>query len=183
MNKRAIRAKYLSKRKTLDKNFVDLSSNVIVDKIIENLASPDNILFYLPYNNEVDLSLLPRKIKARKFFVPAYLNESWLISEYKSGDELTEGFKEILQPKKIIPVDIKDVDVALVPGIAFSKNGQRLGYGYGVFDRILKNSNAFKIGVCFEFQIVEDFTFEAHDINMDMVVTESNIYKASEYSI
>jgi 5-formyltetrahydrofolate cyclo-ligase len=65
------------------------------------------------------------------------------------------------------------VDLVLVPGIAFSKERHRLGRGGGFFDRLLvgRAANAFKLGVCFSFQMLDNIPMEEHDMVMDAVVT------------
>jgi 5-formyltetrahydrofolate cyclo-ligase len=68
------------------------------------------------------------------------------------------------------------VDLVLVPGIAFSKDRHRLGRGGGFFDRFLagRAANAFKLGICFSFQILDNIPMEEHDIVMDAVVTNED---------
>ena len=68
-------------------------------------------------------------------------------------------------------------NVILVPGLAFTKDGLRLGRGKGFFDRYLASFNGVKIGVGFECQVFEDLTQEKFDIKMDYLVTDKNIYK------
>ena len=67
-------------------------------------------------------------------------------------------------------------DLILVPGIAFSRAGHRLGRGNGFYDRLLAGpaSSAFKLGVCFSFQRLETIPIEPHDIVMDQVITDSD---------
>jgi 5-formyltetrahydrofolate cyclo-ligase len=69
----------------------------------------------------------------------------------------------------------ENIDLVLVPGLAFSKDRHRLGRGGGFFDRLLggRGVNAFKLGVCFSFQIVDSVPPGEHDVIMDAVVTES----------
>lgn len=62
------------------------------------------------------------------------------------------------------------IDVILVPGVAFDAYGNRLGRGKGYYDKILKQTNAYKIGVCFDFQFIENVPTEVHDVKMDKVV-------------
>lgn len=74
----------------------------------------------------------------------------------------------------------ENIDLVLVPGLAFSQDRHRLGRGGGFFDRLLggRAAQAFKLGVCFSFQIVESVPTEAHDIIMDAIVTESATLRA-----
>ncbi len=66
------------------------------------------------------------------------------------------------------------IDLVLVPGIAFTRNGARMGRGFGFFDRFLAHraASAIKIGIAFRFQIVESLPLEPHDVKLDLVVTD-----------
>ena len=81
------------------------------------------------------------------------------------------GILEIPFEKRI---DVKpgSLDLALIPGVAFDLCGGRLGYGKGYYDRFLKRTRAFRIGVCFSSQIVESVPMEDHDIPMQGLVSE-----------
>jgi 5-formyltetrahydrofolate cyclo-ligase len=72
------------------------------------------------------------------------------------------------------------IDLILVPGLAFSRDRHRLGRGGGFFDKLLggRAAQAFKLGICFSFQIVDTIPTESHDIIMDAVVTESETLRA-----
>ena len=74
----------------------------------------------------------------------------------------------------------ENIDLILVPGLAFSKDRHRLGRGGGFFDRLLggRAAQAFKLGICFSFQIVDSVPAEPHDAVMDAVVTESATLRA-----
>ena len=69
-----------------------------------------------------------------------------------------------------------DIDIVIVPGVAFDKKYNRMGYGKGYYDRFLKDMTALKIGVCHSFQLVDEIPSEPHDIKMDMIVTEREIW-------
>ena len=88
-------------------------------------------------------------------------------------------------PEVIIPQSPKDgiklpdqIDLVLVPGLAFSKNRHRLGRGGGYFDRLLSDraKNAFKLGICFGFQVLDTIPTEAHDVIVDAVATEDRVW-------
>jgi 5-formyltetrahydrofolate cyclo-ligase len=84
-------------------------------------------------------------------------------------------------PKAEADLHLPDsIDLILVPGVAFSNDRQRLGRGGGFFDRLLagRAAKAFKLGICFSFQIVDTMPVEGHDVLMDAVVTESTELKA-----
>ena len=73
--------------------------------------------------------------------------------------------------EKVVP------DLLLIPALAFSKKGERLGRGKGYFDRYLENFSGLKIGIGFELQLFDRIPVEEHDILCDMLITEKNIYK------
>ena len=87
---------------------------------------------------------------------------------------------ELLKPKKILHSKNKQteqLDLIIVPGIAFDKTKGRLGRGGGYYDQFLSTTKAKKIALAFEKQIVNLVPKEAHDINMDIIITESRIIK------
>ena len=65
----------------------------------------------------------------------------------------------------------------MIPGLAFSQDGLRLGYGKGVYDKLTANTNALKIGVAYDFQMIDHFENETHDIKVDLIATENRIIK------
>jgi 5-formyltetrahydrofolate cyclo-ligase len=88
-------------------------------------------------------------------------------------------------PEILIPQSPKDglqlpeqIDLVLVPGLAFSKDRHRLGRGGGFFDRLLagRAKNAFKLAICFSFQLVDAIPTEEHDVKVDAVVTEKRVW-------
>lgn len=70
--------------------------------------------------------------------------------------------------------------VVLVPGLAFTRNGDRVGYGVGYFDRFLAENQGISIGLGYDFQIIERMPTEAHDVPVHIVVTESTIHRAKK---
>lgn len=79
-------------------------------------------------------------------------------------------------PKQDLELHLPEtIDLVLVPGLAFSRDRHRLGRGGGFFDRLLggRGANAFKLGICFSFQTVDQLPSEPHDMIMNAVVTES----------
>jgi 5-formyltetrahydrofolate cyclo-ligase len=67
--------------------------------------------------------------------------------------------------------NIKSIDLILVPGVAFDQQNNRLGRGKAYYDKLLKSASATKIGICFDFQIVDSVPIDEHDIKMDRVIS------------
>ena len=99
-------------------------------------------------------------------------------------DELTPGTWQILEPKPEWRarldrhVEAVELDLIIVPGLAFDRHGDRLGLGKGYYDRLLQHirPDAVKIAVAFECQIVDKIPVLPHDVRMDMVITENAVY-------
>lgn len=89
--------------------------------------------------------------------------------------DVVAGASLIREPRKVLPeADPTELDVVIVPGLAFDLHGRRLGRGGGYYDRLLPRlrPQAVKIGVAWEVQIVDEVPTDAHDQRMDVVVTE-----------
>ncbi len=79
-------------------------------------------------------------------------------------------------------LDVATLDFVLVPGVAFTRNGQRLGRGKGYYDRFLATlaPTCFTCGVCFDCQLLDDLPTEPHDVPLDAVVTASGVYRRTD---
>ena len=86
--------------------------------------------------------------------------------------DLQAGAFGILEPTGKLFTDYEKIDVVVVPGMAFDKEGHRLGRGKGYYDRFLaKIRNTYKIGLCFPWQLVDNVPTDEHDILMDEIMT------------
>ena len=97
------------------------------------------------------------------------------ITDIESGTLSLSYINGILEPKTVRKADENNIDVILVPGLAFDRNGGRMGFGKGYYDRLLESSKAVKIGLCYDFQILEKIPTESHDVPMNFVITEKEI--------
>jgi 5-formyltetrahydrofolate cyclo-ligase len=86
------------------------------------------------------------------------------------------GFKILGPTSKLSEVNPEVVPgVILIPGLAFTEKGERLGRGKGFYDKYLNNYQGIKIGICFSMQLVETLPVEKHDVNLDYIVTEKKV--------
>ena len=93
---------------------------------------------------------------------------------------LAPGHFGVLEPvdaPRFAP-DVPDWDLALVPGLAFGRDGSRLGFGRGYYDRLLPARNTFRIALAFSFQILDSAPVLPHDVPVDLIVTENEIIPA-----
>jgi 5-formyltetrahydrofolate cyclo-ligase len=78
--------------------------------------------------------------------------------------------------------ELEGIEIVLVPTVGITKNGVRLGYGYGYYDRFLASSNAKTISLVYSKQLVKSIPFSEKDVKIDWIVTEENIIETSKFS-
>ena len=180
LQKKTLRQEILTKRKKLLAQGVTVKSKIIENNLIKFLEEKDfkYFLIYLPVNNEVlTTDIIDYLVKSKKkVYLPAFLKQDvWIISEFKNFNDLEPGPFNIYQPKNPRLVDLELIQAAILPGVAFDKKGVRLGYGKGVYDKLLAGFGGLKIGLAYDFQIVDAISAESHDLIVDMVVGENSI--------
>ena len=182
------------KQKTFEMSDIEKSA---ADDAICNFLSrlPDiedakTIAVYAAIDHEVDLSRIAvQMLKHKKCLcLPRSKKNKTGIIEYEMAmianlGDLQEGRFGILEPSSTCPsCDKNKIDIWLVPGLAFAVDGTRLGRGGGVYDRLLQNATGKKIGVLYQNQLLELLPCEAHDIKMDMLITEQQIINFSNHN-
>lgn len=173
--KRALRKKFLEIRENLTDEEVKQKSKIIVEKIslMEDFKLAKSVLLYYPFRKEVDiLELLNWKEKNFYFPVVDFVNKNILIGKY-NGKFIKNKFG-IYEPEERLCVDfLKTIDFVIVPGVIFDKNGYRIGYGGGYYDKLLKKIANLKCGVCYDFQIVDSLPIQETDVKVDYIISES----------
>lgn len=137
------------------------------------------IMLYMPLGNETDTSaIITAAFNDKKAVVlPVTDKASGEITAYEVWKDTAfeKGAFSILEPQNAKKADISKTDVILVPGIAFAKNGTRVGFGKGCYDRFLAKVDAVKAGFCYDFQLCDFVETERHDVKMDYIVTENEL--------
>ncbi|HOB19839.1 MAG TPA: 5-formyltetrahydrofolate cyclo-ligase [Candidatus Atribacteria bacterium] len=98
-------------------------------------------------------------------------------------DDLAAGTFGIPEPvMSCEEVDVNELDIVIVPGVAFDTRLNRLGHGAGYYDRFLArlSINTLKIGLAYDFQVVDSLPVESHDISLDMLITDKRIITGDE---
>lgn len=180
--KEIIRAETLKKRLAYLKSHLDAKSKKIAKKLSElkEFKKAKNILFYMPIKNEVDIfPFLKKELKKKHIFLPRTKGKFLEPRLVRSVHDLQIAGKfKILEPKATCKkIEKKDLDIVIVPGIAYCHTCYRIGFGKGYYDRFLKDIKALKIGLAYEFQMHENIPAESHDQKMDLIITELKIYK------
>jgi len=114
-------------------------------------SSPADKVYYLPRVNGLDLEILPY-----------------------DRSRMHLGAFRIEEPDGDDTVDISDIDLVIVPAVAFDRRGNRIGRGKGYYDRLLSRSRATTIGICYDFQLFDEFDTDEFDIPVDYVVADGH---------
>ena len=180
--KRALRRKFAAERQAIPEKERLEKSRAICNNFLSSMAydHSDTVLLYYSINSEVDTQELIDSVLAsgKRLALPVCRENSEMIFRYiESREDLTKGFFSALEPKAGLE-EFKEARhaICVIPAIAFDKEGYRIGYGKGYYDMFLKDMTALKIGVCHSFQLVDEIPSEPHDIKMDMIVTEREIW-------
>jgi 5-formyltetrahydrofolate cyclo-ligase len=134
-------------------------------------------LFFAPLPAEVDLwPLLEEGFAAGKIVaLPRFdsASQSYIACRVQNlRDEIISGQFSIREAhKNCVEIPSREIDLVLVPGIAFDLHGHRLGRGKGFYDRLLAEIRGVKCGAAFDEQIAEKIPVEPHDILMDFILT------------
>lgn len=132
----------------------------------------ERILMYHSLPDELETHRFLDKWKSRKkFFLPRVNGVNLELLPYDRS-RLEFGSFHIEEPQGDDTYPIDDIEVVIVPGVAFDRKGRRLGRGKGFYDRLLQSAKITKIGVGYDFQLLEELPMEDHDVAMDMVITE-----------
>ncbi len=188
-----LRVQYLLKRRNLESSTVFDNSALIVRRIRESglLTGIKNISSYKARDNEPDLSGLEGLMESVRFYFPAVTGKAKMdFYHCSSKTGFHAGYKGILEPEKendnlLKPGCGTQRTAFLVPGVLFSRDGQRIGSGGGFYDRyfsgIPERKHVVLIGIAHDIQI-SDETWEVDDtdVKMDFVITEKKIYNAEE---
>lgn len=190
MNKEEFRKKILNER---DQIFSDKTIKREYDqKIYDLFCSSDfykngNLfLVYVSFGSEAETGSIIDKIidSKKRIAVPKCTGKGIMtFIEIKSRDELKPGKYGILEPEYKEESVIKEFDgaVCITPGAAFDRNGKRLGYGGGYYDRFLSlRPEILRIGVCYSSFFYDTVPSEQHDISVSYIITEKGITKVNE---
>ncbi len=138
------------------------------------------LLAYASFRSEADtMGLIRTALEAgKRVAVPVCVpNEAQILPcEIKSPDELMPGHWGIPEPPRHLQRKIRvgEIDLAVIPGLAFDRHFNRLGYGAGYYDRFLPKMrrDAAKIGIGFSFQLVDQLPADPFDVPLDGIITD-----------
>ena len=145
------------------------------------------VMYYVDVRSEVRTRhYLPEALThGKKIIVPYCVDGELELFHLTSMDELAVGMYKILEPKaelrslpekRFLP---QQLDLVMVPGVAFDRTGARMGHGFGYYDKLLQHArpDAPLVALAFECQLFPEIPTQEHDIFMDQIITETNVYE------
>ena len=189
-DKKALRRKILDERKNINIVKKEDMDNKILDKLYESeyYRKSKKIFIYISYDSEINTKGIINKALEdnKKVYVPRteFKNRLMDAVEIMSLDNLVESDFGILEPSIKEPyIDPNELDLIVVPGVAFDKQGGRMGYGAGFYDRYFKKisedniKKVMKVALAYEFQTLEKVPMNDHDIPVDCIITENEFIR------
>lgn len=185
--KKAIREQaHVARNAQPDKD--DVSKN-ICERLVALPAyqSARTVMYYVDARSEVRTRhYLPDALKHEKKIVVPYCVDGELeLFHLQDMEELALGMYRILEPKpELRPLaakkpTVEELDLVIVPGVAFDRRGGRMGHGFGYYDKLLHRvrKDTPLVALAFECQLFDEIPTEDHDIFMDLIITEKQVYQ------
>jgi 5-formyltetrahydrofolate cyclo-ligase len=186
-DKREIRKKIMTLRNAMTPEEIEAKSGEIVRRLkgLREIRESSTLMVYLSFGSEVLTDDLIRWgwAEGKRIVVPFCHPESRVLTPCLLGGfvELETGHYGIREPKseRLRPVPLEEIDAVLIPAVAFDRQGRRVGYGGGYYDRFLPEiPRAARIGAAFACQIVAEILPDPHDVPADRIVTEDELIVA-----
>jgi len=175
MDKKTLRAVFLQARSKLKENEHRMLNHMLLASLRDVLKEYplEKIAIFHPIGKEVDVRALSDTYEV---FYPKI--EDGALVFYEDTGLFETGQLGIKEPKDSRPVTKETLDAVIVPGLVYDDGLYRLGYGKGYYDGFLKDFHGLKVGVCFERFRVEALPNEPHDIPVDILVTDNQVYES-----
>lgn len=174
MTKAEIRSFITSQKTGMGLPILEANGFVAVKRLRHQKAyiNAKKIGAYAPLPDDVDIARIMTDSE-RTFYIPAFDEERGVYRLAKMGENFKRNRFGGVEPVSPIFAEEDELDLILVPGIAFGHSGERIGREEEYYNELLPLYNAFRIGICFDFQCMEEIPFDEQDQQMDMIVTES----------
>lgn len=173
MDKKELRAHIKSLKKQHSKESLSEQSKLILDKLEKHrlFIEAETVMLYSSLPDEVQThDFLQKWRNEKKIILPTVVGDDIIPVELSKETDFAVGDFNILEPQNE-PYE-GSYDLIVVPGVAFDRNGNRIGRGKGYYDRFLcKHLDVKRIGICFDFQLVAEVPTEDNDIKMNEIIS------------
>src|SRR6056297_3441114 len=166
--------KQLKKEYTLEEK--KAKSKIIFEQVeqLTEFQKSDTLMAYWSMDDEVYThDFVLKWFQTKTIILPSVKGDELELRLFKGLDDMTEGTAfSIKEPKTLYKDALDKIDLIIVPGVAFDNQNNRLGRGKAYYDKLLQNTQALKVGVCFDFQWFDTVPADQHDIKMDLVISD-----------
>jgi 5-formyltetrahydrofolate cyclo-ligase len=178
--KNEIRKKVLADRDSMPPPQRSAKSREIEERLfsLPEFKSARTIMFFASFRSEVETAPMIRRALAsgKRIVLPKVKGKELELFEIRNFDsDVSPGAWGILEPRESAPAELDAIDLMIVPGAAFDRQGNRIGYGAGFYDKLLSEFKKLTIAVAFDSQIVSAVPAAAHDIPIKKIVTERRV--------
>lgn len=175
MDKKELRAFIREQKRAMTQEQIQQKSHCLTQLFLqtEQYAKASAIYGYLPYNQEVRTCQLLRQALAdgKRVAVPKVFGEEMRFLWIEQVEDFPCGYCGIPEPEGDGPVAQDPYALVLMPGLAFDRQGHRIGYGGGFYDRFLQEEPTHPtVALCYDFQLVPNVPVEALDVSVDLVL-------------
>ena len=176
--KAALRAQMRGTRAAIPPGERARLARAVEDRLFElpEMGRSHTVLLFSSFGSEVPTEAIRRRLagEGRRVLLPFLRQGEMEAAEHRSGDELVTTAYGPKEPPDPVPLDPREVDVAIAPGLAFDRHGYRMGYGGGHYDRYLirLGASATTVGIGFHVQLVEEVPHGPDDVPLHFVVTD-----------
>lgn len=181
--KNEIRYKMKSLRVVMPESAKISAAEEVFDRLEKTAAFllADRIMMYHSLPDELSTHAFLRKWAGKKrFYLPRVNGVNLEVLPYEES-RLELGSFHIEEPSGNDLTDPADIELVVVPAVAYDRKGKRLGRGKGFYDRFLTQTKATKVGVGYEFQLVDELPAEPHDVAMDIIITQNTTIIVSKH--
>ena len=175
MDKKQLRSIIREKKRAMTPEEIREKSRILMEKLLKTqlYQNAGTIYGYLSYNQEVQtLPILAKALEeGKRVAVPKVYGEEMRFLYLEDLSQVAPGYGGIPEPIADSPVAVDPHALVLMPGLAFDREGHRIGYGGGFYDRFLaKEPEHPTVALCYEFQMVENLPVESFDVPVDLVL-------------
>ncbi len=165
------------KRKSLEEYEIKSKSRAICTAFtaLKAFKSAKNVCVYMSAFKEADTKEIIEEClkQGKNIAVPVIDEEDIYLCKYSI--DTVPGAYGIREPEERERIDASKIDIFAIPALAFDKKGGRVGFGKGYYDRLLSSATGVKVGLLYEFQLVDNLPLQEHDVLMDYLITDKQV--------
>jgi len=179
LDKKTIRQMMKQKRLLLDQKTFFLHSQHIMQCVLQHpiYQKAQMIGIYVSLHGEVDTKqLITETLKKHHVCVPKVAGDIMHFYEIQSLDDLKEGHFHVLEPITNSLIHPQDIDLMIVPMLAYNQSFHRVGYGKGYYDKYFSHGfHGYKLGIAFSWQYIENIEYDEYDQQLDEIINENTM--------